>query len=134
MELEPEPPRDGDARWEVGAIPIWLRAQVFERDQGLCRVCGAYAESPAIHHVRYRSEGGLNQLDNLITVHWMYSPRCHELVHSRKRLYQPVLIVVAQTPAVTAFQLMRWQRERERNEARRRRIFGPTRGTQEEAG
>lgn len=127
FEVEPEELKDGDARWETGAIPKQLREQVLERDQGLCRFCGTWAEEPALHHVRYRSEGGFNRLDNLITVHWMWRPRCHEAIHSRKRLYQPVLLEIVKLSGVTALQYMRWQRERERNQARRQRIFGLTR-------
>lgn len=102
--------KDGDARWETGELSRALREEVLERDQGHCRVCGGVPESPAIHHVRYRSEGGLNVVENLITVHWMYWPRCHERMHSNKRLYQRLGLVAAVRPGVTVLQLMRWER------------------------
>lgn len=82
----------------------------MERDQHLCRVCGAYVEHPALHHVRYRSEGGLHVITNLVTVHWMYAPQCHEVVHANKRRWQPILLYVARTPGVTALQVVRWLR------------------------
>lgn len=88
-----------------------MRREVEERDGNICRVCGSWAENPALHHVRYRSEGGLHVPSNLVTVHWMYAPRCHELVHRSKRIWQPILLYVARTPVVTAFQVARWLRE-----------------------
>lgn len=70
-----------------------------------------------MHHIEYRSEGGLNVATNLVTVHWMYDPRCHELVHSLKRLWQPILLVVVQHNGVNARQLLRWARTREAQDA-----------------
>lgn len=99
-----------DGKQETLDIPAAVRAEVMERDQSLCRMCGAYAEHPALHHVRYRSEGGLHVVENLVTVHWMYAPRCHERAHDNKGLWQPLLLQVAMTPGVTAFQALRWQR------------------------
>lgn len=99
-----------DGREETLVIPARIRNEVRERDGDLCRVCGAYAEHPALHHVRYRSEGGLHVPENLVTVHWMYAPRCHEVVHANKGRWQPILLYVARTPGVTAFQVARWLR------------------------
>jgi hypothetical protein len=107
-----EPFRDGNARDETGSISPAIRALVFERDGGYCRVCGGMPESPALHHIRYRSEGGLNVVENLITVHWMYAPRCHELVHGNKRLWQPILLEVVKHGGVTALQYKRWAERR----------------------
>lgn len=98
-----------DGRAETLAIPARLRSEVRDRDGGLCRVCGAYARHPALHHVLYRSEGGLHVIENLVTVHWMYQPQCHEMVHANKRKFQPILLEVARTPGVTALQLLRWK-------------------------
>lgn len=90
-----------------GSIPAKLRAAVLDRDGQTCRLCGCWAEHAAIHHIEYRSEGGRNTLDNLITLHWMFEPRCHEVVHADKRLWQPLLLVAALNPAVTGFALRR---------------------------
>lgn len=98
-----------DSEGETRDIPARVREEVWDRDQGLCRVCGAWGgDSLAIHHIEYRSEGGLHVLTNLVSVHWMYAPRCHEVVHSNKRLWQPILLQVAQQPGVTALQVRRW--------------------------
>lgn len=70
-------------------------------------------KEPALHHIVYRSEGGRNVVENLITVHWMYAPRCHEVIHSNKRLWQPILLVVAQHDGINARQLLRWMRAKQ---------------------
>lgn len=103
--------RGVDGQAETLEIPARVRAEVYERDQNLCRFCGSYVEHPAVHHVLYRSEGGLHVPENLVSVHWMYAPRCHELAHSSKTTWQPILLYVARTPAVTALQVARWLRE-----------------------
>lgn len=102
--------KDGDARWESGELTPALRAAVLDRDKGVCRFCGGVPESPAVHHIRYRSEGGLNVIENLITVHWMYAPRCHEKMHSNKRAFQRLGLVVATRPGATVLALARWER------------------------
>jgi hypothetical protein len=101
---------DGDSKWETGQVHPDLRAEVLARDGGVCRFCGAAAENPALHHIRYRSEGGLNVVENLITIHWMYEPRCHERMHSNKGRFQPIALQVVKTPGVTMLQLERWQK------------------------
>jgi HNH endonuclease len=113
---------DGDARAETVSIPAKLRAAVLERDNGCCRLCGSYAESPALHHITYRSEGGLHVIENLITVHWMFAPRCHELAHSRKAVWQPILKEIAMKPGVTALQYRRWAVAAARRQARIERL------------
>lgn len=65
-----------------------LRQQVFEADRRRCRLCGV-SEGRAVlhaHHVVYRSEGGPDALENLLTL----CLECHDTVHSRKRYYQPL--------------------------------------------
>lgn len=52
-----------------------------------CKMCGStnWIEK---HHIVYRSEGGNNDNKNLIHL----CKRCHMLVHSNKKKYQPVLM------------------------------------------
>ena len=62
--------------------------KVYERDNGLCRLCGnKYIE---LHHIRYRSERKdlINEPSNCI----MLCNNCHRLVHSNKKKYQPILL------------------------------------------
>lgn len=90
-------------------VPASVRTAVIDRDGSCCRVCGQWVESPALHHIEYRSEGGKNVADNLIVVGWVPWHDCHlTVVHANKRLWQPLLKVVVQTPGVTALQVRRW--------------------------
>lgn len=67
-------------------IPDDIRTEVLLRDNGRCRVCGdRYHLAP--HHIKYRSEGIDHSPENLI----MLCGEHHQLVHSNKRIYQPVL-------------------------------------------
>lgn len=73
-----EPPLDEEAyarlikeRWP---IPLRVRRQVFRRDGGLCRYCGAPGEE--IDHIVPVALGGSNRLDNLVL-------SCHDC-NSRK--------------------------------------------------
>lgn len=86
-----------------------LREDVIERDGSSCRVCGRYVEWPALHHIEYRSEGGLDVVENLVTVGWQPGHDCHlSVVHANKRLWQPILKVIVATPGVTGMQIRRW--------------------------
>lgn len=66
-------------------IPEPVRARVRRRDHGRCRVCGV--PSRQLHHINYRSQGGDHNDMNLVTL----CQRHHDLMHSDKRHYQPLL-------------------------------------------
>ena len=51
--------------------------------QPYCILCGS-SNSLHIHHILYRSEGGLTSYDNLIRL----CENCHIMVHSNKRVWQ----------------------------------------------
>lgn len=96
---------------EDDSVPADVRAEVYERDHGVCRVCGRYIELGyrAVHHIEYRSEGGPNTVENLITIGWLPGHDCHlPVVHANKKLWQPILQVVVLRPGVTAFAVKRW--------------------------
>lgn len=61
---------------------------VFERDNGICRLCEN--KTIHLHHIIYRSESKalINEPSNCI----MLCERCHRLVHSNKKKYQPILL------------------------------------------
>ena len=112
-----------DAREESLAIPAAVREAVDLRDGMHCRVCGKYlGDRRALHHVIYggdaRGMGGrrIHNVDEIATVCWLAGDPapgmrpCHDLVHSNKRLYQPLLLEVLQTSGVTVLQLQRWKR------------------------
>lgn len=114
----------GRATRETLAIPQSVRELVDERDAGRCRVCGKYlGEQRALHHIRYgghrQGMGGRREhsVDNLISICWMFGPGnglppCHDLVHSDKGLWLPVLETTVATLGVSAFQIRRWLERR----------------------
>lgn len=109
-----------DSKGESLAIPDDVRRAVDERDHQCCRVCGKWlGDRRALHHVIYggdaRGMGGrrVHNVDEIVTVCWLPGDGdCHALVHSNKRLWQPVLLEVARRGGVTARQVLRWQRMR----------------------
>lgn len=98
---------------EHDQVPAAMRAQILARDNGCCRVCGRFVDTPGLHHVDYRSQGGLHLPENLITIGWTPGHDCHlPIVHANKRLWQPILRQVAITDGVNGLQLLRWYRTR----------------------
>lgn len=67
-------------------IPTTVRTQVMFRDRNRCRWCGGIANH--LHHIRYRSEGVDHSVHNLISLCRTH----HDLVHTDKRRWQPVLL------------------------------------------
>lgn len=63
--------------------------EVYERDKGLCQLCGSNNWIEA-HHIRYRSERKdlIDEPNNLI----LLCKKCHMLVHSNKHYWQPILL------------------------------------------
>lgn len=86
-----------------------VRGFVLNRDGGVCRGCGQYVEAPHVHHIIYRSQGGKDLPENLISLDW----QCHARVHSNKPLWLPVLQQLTVTPGVNGLQLLRWYRAKE---------------------
>lgn len=68
-------------------MPQEVRMAVMGRDLQRCCFCGD-RHGLVVHHVRYLSEGGKHQLDNLVTL----CDKHHLLVHSDKNVYQPLLL------------------------------------------
>jgi len=66
-----------------------IRPAIVERDR-VCRGCGAPGKE--VHHIYYRSEQECtNSLLNLIYL----CNKCHLLVHSDKKKYQPMLLGIS---------------------------------------
>ena len=115
------------ARNETLAIPASVRTAVDERDQMTCRVCGKYlGDQRALHHIVYggdaRGIGGrrVHNVEEIITVCWLWPGNCHDRVHADKATWQPLLLAVATRQGLTAFQLKRWN-ERRTLEANRKK-------------
>lgn len=66
-------------------IPADTRAAVLQRDGG-CRFCGT-RNGLHLHHINYRSQGVDHSETNLIVL----CAKHHDLVHSNKRRWQPVM-------------------------------------------
>lgn len=69
-----------------------VRKEVIERDQRLCRLCdieGRRTPCLDVHHILYRSQGGADVRDNLISL----CRECHDRAHltSSPRLWRPIL-------------------------------------------
>lgn len=108
------------SRSEARDIPEDLRLAVYVRDALTCRVCGKHlGERAGIHHVIFggddRGMGGRRQhrLAEMVTICWLPGDPgrgvlpCHARVHAEKRLWQPLLLEVAQTTGLTAMALAR---------------------------
>lgn len=57
-----------------------IKAQVFARDGGKCRVCGGQAEE--MHELEFRSLGGKRSLENSIAVCIFRGNNCHRLLQT----------------------------------------------------
>lgn len=55
-----------------------IRKEIFDRDDGLCRVCRAPATQ--VHHVKYRSAGGRGVFTNGLSL----CQKCHEDIHANR--------------------------------------------------
>jgi len=98
---------------EHDRVPTAVRKEVLDRDAGVCRVCGRFCDVPGLHHISYRSQGGLDVTSNLITIGWTPGHDCHlPVVHANKRIWQPILEQVVITHGVNGFQLLRWYNQR----------------------
>lgn len=118
-----KPSRPSRARKaHASQIPEKVREEVFQRDQG-CRWCGGGGIFLAPHHIIYRSQGGPHISANLIVL----CQRHHDLVHSDKNRYQPILFRLLQLQYVEHLFLTVPQVERmmlDENYRRETRTYG----------
>lgn len=69
---------------------LWqrIRSTVFERDRGRCRVCDVSVrltgrspfDAAHVHHIKYRSAGGTDNLENLVLLCGV----CHDDEHQHR--------------------------------------------------
>jgi 5-methylcytosine-specific restriction endonuclease McrA len=59
-----------------GTISEELRLQVLHRDAWRCQICGSLGQ-PEVHHLLFRSRGGQNTEQNLVTL----CHGCHTALH-----------------------------------------------------
>lgn len=96
---------------KLGLVPSEVRDRVIDRDGQCCRVCGRWVEYPALHHVVFRSQGGLDVPSNLITIGWLPGHDCHlTIAHgANARSWREIFLTIAEDhPGVTAVQWRRW--------------------------
>lgn len=95
----------------LGLVPSKVRDHVIERDASCCRICGQYVEHPALHHIRFRSQGGLDIPSNLVVVGWQPGHDCHlQIAHgANARYWRDVLLEIAEHPELTGLQVTRWR-------------------------
>jgi len=105
-------------------IPRAVRQECYDRDGGCCRVCGKFlGERYTIHHIEFGGGSGpgmggrrVHDPAKMVGIcSWPGDPTykakpCHDVVHSEKRVWQPILRMAVQRPGITAFQLRRWLR------------------------
>jgi 5-methylcytosine-specific restriction endonuclease McrA len=85
------------------------RARVLERDGHHCKWCGTTV-GLEVHHILYRSGGGLGEDRNLITLCRSH----HAEAHSDKRRWKPILERVIDAfyddgLSITVLQAQRWR-------------------------
>lgn len=55
-----------------------VKSAVLNRDNYTCQICGEKDTRLEIHHIQFRSKGGSNRMDNLVTL----CRDCHKQIHS----------------------------------------------------
>lgn len=110
-----------DGSRESLEVPAAMRKEVAERDGGHCRFCGKYDELLCVHHILYGGDVGmgarrLHRPENLVSLGWSPWHNCHWLVHSNKKLWQPLALQVVHEPGLTMLQLRRWQQRKEHHD------------------
>lgn len=66
----------------------------------------------SVHHIVYRSQGGTNDITNLILLCGSGSSGCHLKAHSNKGLWEPILRELITRKGVTGLQLKRWMEKK----------------------
>ena len=54
-----------------------VKQAVLSRDNYTCQLCGKQKEHLHVHHIVFKSKGGSNRMDNLVTL----CSECHEKIH-----------------------------------------------------
>jgi hypothetical protein len=94
------------------SLPARLRAELWERSAGVCEACGywMHREEMQAHHRKLRSQGGLDDLTNLLAVHpschtgphgiHMNPARSYDLGHLVRSYHDPADVAVEPLPAM----------------------------------
>lgn len=79
QEPKPKPPKKS----RTHKTNLQARADAISRDGAKCAECGA-TERLEVHHIKYRSQGGTDELNNLITL----CAHCHAEKHKAEPIYK----------------------------------------------
>ena len=60
-----------------------VKAAVLSRDNYTCQICGEKDSKLEVHHIQFRSKGGSNMMDNLVTL----CRDCHKQIHSGELVF-----------------------------------------------
>lgn len=60
-----------------------VKAAVLSRDNYTCQICGKKNSKLEVHHIQFRSKGGSNRMDNLVTL----CRDCHKQIHSGRLVF-----------------------------------------------
>jgi DNA mismatch repair protein MutS len=58
---------------------------IGEQDIIQCAICGAIAQD--IHHIKYKSQGGSDEVDNLIALCRQHHEQAHDNILTKEYLY-----------------------------------------------
>lgn len=73
------PEVSGKGYQEGAAVGFYnVKAAVLSRDNYTCQICGEKDSKLEVHHIQFRSKGGSNRMDNLVTL----CCDCHKQIHS----------------------------------------------------
>ena len=64
-----------------------LQRKVYERDRGICRICGTHTNAPP-HHIIFKSHCGIDDERNMV----MLCTKCHRKAHSHDKYYREILL------------------------------------------
>ncbi len=76
----------GEVLMTTKFIPQYIKIKVKNRQHNRCSVCNIKfpLDKLQIHHIKFRSEGGNNDIDNLTAV----CSECHEYLHKKPELFK----------------------------------------------
>lgn len=88
QDIKTKPTKPKRTRTRGKGASSHLKRHVRNRDHGRCRWCRKATLTLECHHIKYLSQGGLNEPSNLIAL----CDQHHQKAHSNKRIWMPVLL------------------------------------------
>ena len=76
MTLRPHPKAPAQIKLKPAQLKE-LKSAIWGRDRGICQLCYRQCIAPEYHHVIFRSQGGGDTVDNILTLCF----DCHHIIH-----------------------------------------------------